>query len=78
MAFHNNQLESQKRKLFGIMNKELCEGCFSVENGECVSASDTVEGECPCVNCLIKMVCTVGCESYKVFDDQMRRGINER
>ena len=68
MEYHNSQSESQKRKLFGIMNEE-CKGCFSIENAQCVMGADEIASECPCATCLVKMVCTVGCDLYKAFDE---------
>jgi hypothetical protein len=50
--------------------KNQCEGCYSFimikeKNDEDVCTYNTENlGDCPCSNCLIKCMCSDGCEEY--------------
>jgi hypothetical protein len=43
--------------------ENYCRGCISL----ICFIGDNVNGECPCTNCLIKMICDDQCEEYKKY-----------
>ena len=48
------------------MNIDDCKGCSS-ENSECTELYKEIDGNvyiCPCVDCIVKMICKEICESY--------------
>jgi len=52
---------------------EVCRGCIMISN---CSVSTLMSNKCPCVNCLIKVVCGSDCDDYKNFREyihQLRR-----
>lgn len=54
------------------VNKSLCIGCYTYENNMCmVKVSCTKKGIkkiCPCINCLIKMLCDSPCQEYREYE----------
>lgn len=53
-----------------------CEGCYSYsmnqhyDNDVCSFEQFNENGECPCTECLIKMMCSNGCEEYLGWSNQ--------
>jgi len=48
---------------------EHCKGCLSYNKdtnkcGGITDSSSNLKGDCPCTNCLIKTMCTEGCDAY--------------
>jgi hypothetical protein len=46
------------------MSDDCCEGCLEGVQRNC---SFMGENNCPCCNCIIKMICGISCEKYEVF-----------
>ena len=44
-----------------------CKGCNSVNL--CIIMAECQSSECPCGTCLIKMICTDGCDTYQAYLD---------
>ena len=49
------------------MINEYCVGCLSVElannlNQDCYRMKDNDDGKCPCVLCILKVMCTNECD----------------
>ena len=57
-----------------IEQSKLCEGCSTFDGLQCINAADEIEGTCPCISCLIKMVCVDACDLYRKFDDSEWEG----
>ena len=43
-----------------------CQGCVS--SGLCFTFSHNDEGQCPCSICIIKPICQISCNKYKLFE----------
>ena len=47
---------------------ELCKGC--IDFGICVLRPEIINGPtCPCINCLVKMVCQQYCNDWLKFEN---------
>jgi len=47
---------------------DLCEGC--IDFGICILRPEIFDGPtCPCINCIVKMVCKDGCNDWFEFED---------
>ena len=47
---------------------ELCKGC--IDFGVCTLRPTTFKGPtCPCINCIVKMVCKNSCQDWLEFED---------
>ena len=50
-----------------------CEGClaYTYSDGSemvcCYESKYNINGECPCVKCIVKMMCLSICDDYKEF-----------
>jgi len=54
------------------MHKEECEGCHTNEiDGDCPWFDETLI--CPCRKCLIKMMCSEGCELMDAYTAKIKR-----
>lgn len=51
------------------MIKNYCEGCYSYEeeyqDEHCDAIAFNTEGKCPCTECLIKVMCKMGCDAFE-------------
>ena len=62
------------------MTYEDCEGCTCWNSGmDMICVPHYKELDCPCINCLIKMMCGDGCEEHETYvaiieHDAKRRG----
>ena len=43
---------------------DYCEGCATSTEDQCDMSNINKEGECPCTECIIKMICRQGCNGY--------------
>jgi len=52
-------------------NLKYCQGCNVYQTCKCTDDSDN----CPCLRCLVKMICETGCGPYDKFehDNRMRK-----
>jgi len=47
---------------------DLCEGC--IDFGICSLHPEILNGpSCPCINCIVKMICKNSCENWLEFED---------
>ena len=46
-----------------------CKGCktYNEHTNKCVAFFPNLKGECPCSNCLVKMICNYGCNNYNEY-----------
>ena len=55
--------------------KEICEGCLThtdKEPKDCPVFSSMRENECPCIECLVKMMCREACTEMKdLWDSEL-------
>ena len=69
------------------MNIKDCKGCYSEQYMDTTSKNHTVCGVlykgklkvifmCPCVECLIKMMCEKACQSYKDYVQKVNKDIH--
>ena len=49
------------------MNTNNCKGCLLYETDSvgCITRNSPNIINCPCNNCIIKMLCKTGCQEYK-------------
>ncbi len=52
----------------------ICKGCLSMYTG-CSYIKGAKEFKCPCITCLIKVVCEEGCEKFENFISQCLEGV---
>ena len=60
---------------------KYCRGCYSYGKNDCVYIGYKTEKEtisCPCVMCLIKVVCSEACDEYASFIIQIRLRTSQR
>ncbi len=55
-----------------IIDNNNCKGCFSLDrkmllNCSFNSKNMNIDGECPCTNCLVKVICFNSCKEYRSF-----------
>ncbi len=46
-----------------------CPGCNIYYGCKCTDEAD----KCPCIKCLVKMVCNTGCTEYDSFEYEIRK-----
>ena len=50
---------------------EECKGCLGLgHKGSCLNVVEsriTETNRCPCMNCIVKMICRTQCNDFKVF-----------
>ncbi len=51
------------------MTKPICKGCLSAEV-DCYYSTHAETFKCPCIICIIKIVCERGCEEFGKFRDK--------
>ncbi len=44
-----------------------CKGCCNLQ---CQIIPITKENKCPCIECIIKMICMDGCKEFKTFNHE--------
>jgi hypothetical protein len=47
--------------------KEYCRGCYAYYQYDCMVLPKYKEKMCPCIECLIKMVCQKSCYKFKAY-----------
>ncbi len=45
-----------------MIRKETCRGCKDYTREECDLPNE--KGDCPCTECLVKMMCDYGCDEF--------------
>lgn len=52
------------------MNRnEYCDGCLSYDDEKCPLFYFNDYGECPCTNCILKMICMKRCKELSKFEN---------
>lgn len=46
-----------------------CKGCSIRNNCKCTPDNN----ECPCIECLVKVVCEIGCDKFYCFEFKSRK-----
>lgn len=67
------------------MSRVLCDGCITMNIGEgCKTTPELGVYKCPCIECLLKVVCDVPCEEWFTYfiiqtrnENQQREKIKE-
>ncbi len=49
------------------VKSDSCKGCYIYENNihGCSTSYSSNVTNCPCQNCIVKMICKMGCQDYK-------------
>jgi len=43
----------------------ICDGCHVLAMGcNCISSYEHFDKKCPCINCIVKPMCTKACDEY--------------
>ena len=56
-----------------------CKGCLNLNSiGRCGSRLDRIpeSNQCPCLNCVVKMVCRKECKEFRDFLDEHNPNLN--
>ena len=61
-------LNIMKNKMRIELIKDYCKGC-TVANVDCAFKDFKIVKDCPCIDCLIKPICKIGCDKrQRIFD----------
>ena len=57
-----------------------CEGCFSLDGARpigCILVEFNKKGNCPCWQCMIKMMCNSACEEFDKFEGKYQMKLDQ-
>jgi hypothetical protein len=57
------------KRIEKVKKYENCCGCLTHQEDkiDCMYSKYNNHGECPCTNCILKMVCSLSCDQMKIW-----------